>query len=122
MDECFRHRKELADEFKSFQKVFAALGDESRQQIFLTLLENDIVGMRVCQIMQKVNLSRPAISHHLQILKKAGLINMHKQGTMNYYYVDTSTQWWSGLDALATNINSVIKSAKQSGYPWFKED
>lgn len=43
MDECFKQRKLLANEFKNFQKVFIALGDETRQQIFMALLENDTV-------------------------------------------------------------------------------
>ena len=47
MDECFKQRKLLADEFKKYQKVFVALGDENRQNIFFVLLENDKVGMIV---------------------------------------------------------------------------
>lgn len=39
MDECFKQRKLLADEFKKYQKVFVALGDENRQNIFLFCLK-----------------------------------------------------------------------------------
>jgi len=39
MDKCFKQRKLLADEFKKYQKVFVALGDENRQNIFFVLLE-----------------------------------------------------------------------------------
>ena len=53
MDECFKQRKLLADEFKKYQKVFVALGDENRQNIFFVLLENDKVGMRVPDITKK---------------------------------------------------------------------
>ena len=53
MDECFKQRKLLADEFKKYQKVFVALGDENRQNIFFVLLENDKVGMRVPDINKK---------------------------------------------------------------------
>ena len=88
MDECFKQRKLLADEFKKYQKVFVALGDENRQNIFFVLLENDKVGMRVPDITKKTHLSRPAVSHHLKILKEAGLVSMHRDKTMNYYYVD----------------------------------
>lgn len=89
MDEFFTQRRLIASEFKNYRKVFTALGDENRQQIFLVLLENDKVGMRVPEITNKTHLSRPAVSHHLQILKEASLVNMHRVGT-NYYYVDTS--------------------------------
>lgn len=53
MDECFKQRKLLADEFKKYQKVFVALGDKNRQNIFFVLLENDKVGMRVPDITKK---------------------------------------------------------------------
>ena len=85
MDECFKQRKQIAKEFKTYQKVFIALGDENRQQIFLVLLEHDKIGMRVPEITEKTHLSRPAVSHHLKILKDAGLVNMHRVGTKNYY-------------------------------------
>ena len=80
MEECFNQRKLIASEFKNYRKVFTALGDENRQQIFLVLLENDKVGMRVPEITKKTHLSRPAVSHHLQILKEAELVNMHRVG------------------------------------------
>lgn len=35
-----------------------------------------------------MNLSRPAVSHHLQILKQAGILKVRKEGTMNFYYFD----------------------------------
>ena len=35
----------------------------------------------------KVRLSRPAISHHLKILKDAGLVGVRQDGTANYYYL-----------------------------------
>ena len=88
MDECFKQRKLLADEFKKYQKVFVALGDENRQNIFFVLLENDKVGMRVPDITKKTHLSRPAVSHHLRILKEAGIVSMYREGTKNYYYVN----------------------------------
>jgi hypothetical protein len=74
MDECTRQRRRLAGEFLQLQKVFIALGDETRQQIFVTLLQNETVGMRVPEITKCTHLSRPAVSHHLQVLKNAGLI------------------------------------------------
>lgn len=122
MDECFKQRKLLADEFKKYQKVFVALGDENRQNIFLVLLENDKVGMRVPDITKKTHLSRPAVSHHLKILKEANLVSMHRNKTMNYYYVDADENCWNGLKILIEQVNNVIQSAKKNGYPNFKEE
>lgn len=44
-------------------------------------------GMNVNEITGKTSLSRPAISHHLKILKDAGLVNIRQEGTANYYYL-----------------------------------
>lgn len=122
MDECCKQRKLISEEFKNFQKVFIALGDENRQNIFLVLLENDEVGMRVPEITKKTHLSRPAVSHHLKILKEAGLINMHRVKTMNFYYVDTAETCWNGLKDLVEHVNTVIRNAKEHGYPHFEEE
>lgn len=39
-------------------------------------------------IAKKTNLSRPAVSHHMQILKNAGIVRVRKEGTFIYYYLD----------------------------------
>ena len=66
----------------------------------MTLLESDCNGIRVGEITEKTHLSRPAVSHHLKILKEAGMINMRREGTKidyyyyYYYYMDANeTQW-----------------------------
>lgn len=122
MDECAKQRKLLADEFKMYRKVFIALGDETRQQIFIVLLEHDTVGMRVPEITERTHLSRPAVSHHLQILKDAGLIDMHRVGTKNYYYVDAAKTCWGGLKELVNHVDQVVRAANKNGYPNFKEE
>ena len=122
MNECITQRKLLADEFKAYRKVFIALGDETRQQIFIVLLEHDTLGMRVPELTRKTHLSRPAVSHHLQILKEAGLINMHRVHTMNYYYVDADESCWHGLKALIDHVDKVVCDANKNGYPKFRED
>lgn len=122
MDECAKQRKLIADEFEIYRKVFIALGDETRQQIFITLLEHDSVGMRVPEITKRTHLSRPAVSHHLRVLKESGLINMHRVGTMNYYYVDAAETCWNGLKKLVDHVDKVVHDAKNNGYPNFKED
>lgn len=122
MDECTRQRRQLAQEFLALQKVFVALGDATRQQIFVTLLQNETVGMRVPEITKCTHLSRPAVSHHLQVLRDAGLIGMHRAGTMNFYYVDADKGCWGGLKALVDHVDEVAAHANASGYPRLKED
>ena len=67
------HREEinrLAEEFESCQKILLALGDENRQHLMLEMMRMEHCGgTRVGAITEKTNLSRPAVSHHIQILK-----------------------------------------------------
>lgn len=117
MNQCQTERLSLAEEFKALQDIFIALGDETRQQIFVALLENQVAGMRVPQITECTHLSRPAVSHHLRILRDAGLINMHREGTMNYYYVDANLNRWKDVKNLTDHIYHVAQKAVQACYP-----
>ncbi|WP_341481872.1 metalloregulator ArsR/SmtB family transcription factor [Enterococcus cecorum] len=49
-------------------------------------------GTRVGAITEKTHLSRPAVSHHIKILKDAGVVGMRKEGTKNYYYLETDNR------------------------------
>lgn len=121
MDECAKNRRMLSEEFKGLRKMFIALGDETRQQIFIVLLESEKIGLRVPEITWQTHLSRPAVSHHLQILKESGLIDMYRAGTMNYYYVGADKQCWDGLKILIDHVH-VSVTAAGGNYPRIKED
>ena len=122
MDECAVQRQQLSEEFQSNRKIFLAFGDETRQQILIALLSYEKIGMRVPEITARTHLSRPAVSHHLQILRDAGLIRMHRVGTMNYYYVDADRGCWTGLKALVDHVDRTMRSAAANEYPRLKED
>lgn len=81
--------RKLAEELEKSRKILTALGDENRQHLMLTMMKTgDCSGIRAVDIAKKTNLSRPAVSHHLQIMKDAGLLKSRKEGTMIYYYFD----------------------------------
>jgi ArsR family transcriptional regulator len=63
--------------------LFHALGDEARQSIILLLAEHE--RLNVGQITELMHLSRPAISHHLKVLKDTGLVALSRQSRENYY-------------------------------------
>jgi ArsR family transcriptional regulator, arsenate/arsenite/antimonite-responsive transcriptional repressor len=67
---------------------FTAMGDEVRQKLFMNMAEAGGEGVNVSNLTSKTKLSRPAISHHLKVLKESGLIESYRRGTKNYYYVD----------------------------------
>ncbi len=70
--------------------IFQALGDKERLFILLKLVYAGKEGMNVKSLSNNSWLSRPAISHHLKILKSARIISYRKEGTQIYYYFDTS--------------------------------
>lgn len=59
-------------------RVFVALGDEHRQRILLTFEKGE--RLTVGQIAAVSTLSRPAVSHHLKILRAAGVLLAEKEG------------------------------------------
>lgn len=89
---------ELADSFSSCSKMLTAIGDETRQHLIIEMLKiGDCNGVRVGKITEKTNLSRPAVSHHLQIMKNAGIVKVRKEGTKNYYYFDPANEAFEQL-------------------------
>lgn len=81
--------KELEQHFHSCMPLFIALGDEVRLDIIEVLTYAAKTGrpngLNVNEITRQTSLSRPAISHHLKILKDCGLVEVHRSGTSNYY-------------------------------------
>lgn len=67
-------------------------------------------GVRVGAITERTHLSRPTVSHHLGILKDAGLIKMRREVTKNYYYFDADTQ---ALDSLLQTLTHIQKIMRQ---------
>ena len=92
--------QELQKQFHICMPLFIALGDEMRLSIIEVLTEEAMKGtpssdsinferhgLNVNEITRRTSLSRPAISHHLKILKDAGLVGVRQEGTANYYYL-----------------------------------
>ncbi|MGK0413308.1 MAG: ArsR family transcriptional regulator [Polaribacter sp.] len=67
--------------------LFKALNDETRRQIVELLKEKD---MNAGEIAEQFNISKPSISHHLDILKRADLITSEKKGQFVEYSLNTS--------------------------------
>ena len=74
-------------QFKDCSSLFVALGDVTRQNICLDLTEAGDEGINVAQLTEKSLLSRPAISHHLKILKDCGIVEPIKKGTQIFYRI-----------------------------------
>ena len=106
----------LQSEFKDCQKVLTAIGDETRQHLIALMIMEKCSGARVVDIAKKTNLSRPAVSHHMQILKDAGFVHAHKKGTMVYYSLDFNTDAVNKLKALIEHIDALLKSEEHRDF------
>lgn len=78
----------LPDGWEKFSRFFFALGDTTRQQILLVFEP----GEEICvnDIARLFRLSRPAISHHLKVLREAQLLTCQKRGKEVYYRINHS--------------------------------
>ena len=68
-------------------RMFKALGDPVRLRL-LSLIASHAGGEAcVCDISESIDLSQPTISHHLKVLREAGLLDCERRGTWVYYWV-----------------------------------
>ncbi len=63
--------------------VLNALGDRTRQEIILFFYKNSEA--RVTEIAENFSLSRPTISHHLNLMRRSKILNSRKEGKEIYY-------------------------------------
>ena len=67
--------------------VFRALGDPTRLEIF-RLIAAQADPICVCDIVERFDVSQPTISHHLRVLREAGLVTVSRRGIWAYYASD----------------------------------
>jgi len=67
--------------------IFKALSDQNRRKILHLLKERD---MTAGEIADSFNISKPSISHHLNILKQANLVIDERQGQSISYSLNTT--------------------------------
>lgn len=114
---CEERIAEITQGFEACRNAFTAIGDETRQLILLVLLQSDLSGIRVGEIAEKTHLTRPSVSHHLQILKEAGIVNMRREGTRNYYYISADETQWKALAELVNKIYDGVVHIGGNGHP-----
>jgi DNA-binding transcriptional ArsR family regulator len=78
--------------------VIKALGDPTRLKIIHLLLNGELC---VCEIISALEKPQPTISHHLNILKKAGFLKWRKEGVWIHYSLTNPK--------IIDNLNEIIK-------------
>jgi len=86
-------------EWRNISKVFTALGDEHRQRILLTFERGE--RLNVGQIVAVSTLSRTAVSHHLKVLRDAGVLQSEKAGKEVYFWINKEFV----IDAMETVVD-----------------
>ena len=92
-------------EWRTISAAFTALGDEHRQRILLTFEPGE--RLNVGQIVEVSTLSRSAVSHHLQLMRDAGVLESEKVGKEVYYWVNKAFLEQS-LDAVLAYIRERV--------------
>ena len=95
--------------------IFKALADPTRRAIFEKLAAG---GMNASALRQGIEISQPAMSQHLSVLRMAGLVREQRQGRFVNYEVDPEglmhiARWLSKYrhywPARASDLNVVLK-------------
>lgn len=65
--------------------IFKALADPTRVAIVSRLASGEVCC--VCDLTDAFELSQPTVSHHLRVLRDAGLVEAERRGTFAYYWL-----------------------------------
>lgn len=84
--------------------VFKALADPIRLRL-LSMITSSGAEMCVCDLTPQFDVSGPTISHHLKVLREAGLVDCERRGTWVYYWpMPERLQWISTLLAVPEGV------------------
>lgn len=68
-------------------KIFKALSDTNRLQIINILSCGEKCA---CRLLEYFDFTQPTLSHHMKVLMECGLVDSRKEGTWNYYSLNTT--------------------------------
>ncbi len=74
-----------ADDATALARGFAALGDPVRLHLLSLIAAHPDDGVCVCDLVEPVGRSQPTVSHHLKVLREAGLVVSERRGTWAWY-------------------------------------
>jgi len=80
-------------------RAFEAVGDATRLKILKLLSQHD--ALCVCEIQQAFDVGQPTVSHHLRVLREAGLVDVMRRGTWAYYSLRKEAVKWLIQDLMA---------------------
>jgi ArsR family transcriptional regulator len=75
------------DQAERIAAIARALGDPIRMQL-VDVLRKHAGKVCVCELVPLFELSQPTVSHHLKVLREAGIVGSERRGLWAYYYVN----------------------------------
>lgn len=84
----------MDNKYDNNAKIFKALSDTNRLQIINILSCGEKCA---CRLLDYFDFTQPTLSHHMKVLMECGLVNSRKEGTWNYYSLNSE------------NANEVLK-------------
>lgn len=103
---------------KTYESGWDALGDSTRRAIVASLAERPLA---VGELASGLPVSRPAVSQHLKVLKEAGLVAEHAEGTRHIFRLrpegvaalrdQLDTYWSRALDNYTATVEDKEKSS-----------
>ncbi|MEU7846313.1 metalloregulator ArsR/SmtB family transcription factor [Micromonospora parva] len=97
-----------ADQAVVVAPMFKALGDPVRLRLMSMIAS--VPEIRVCDLTLAFDLSGPAISHYLKVLREAGLVDADRRGTWVWYTVRPEAFRQLGARACSTRIGAVTST------------
>jgi ArsR family transcriptional regulator len=104
-----------ADWAGDLARMFKALGDPVRLQLLSRVASHAGGEACVCDLSVGLDLSQPTISHHLRVLREAGLLQCERRGTWVYYWVVPSALTQLSAVLGPTDIRTTQLSTTQLG-------
>ncbi len=89
LDEMIALQGNSTDSFERVADLYSLVADSTRLRIFWVLCHTEECVINLAAIMQ---MSSPAVSHHLQKLRAAGLISSRREGKEVYYKASDSQE------------------------------
>jgi len=78
----------MVDILEGLSEFFKALSDPTRLKLVRILMFNDENKLKVIDIAEKIGITQPAITQHINVLKELGLIQSSREQNRKYYYVN----------------------------------
>ena len=90
----------------SIGDLFKALSDQTRREILQLLKERD---MTPTEMLEKLPVTQPTLSHHLDILKRADLVHAEREGQFIRYSINMSV-FQRAMEYMVQFTNKGVKS------------